>query len=172
MSLDITNFFKSKKRDLSNNSEESGESSKKQHEGSLSDSSVSENTEIFAGGLKSPESVSILFNCLQNLEKEMKILRDIAQTAQTVNFNEKFQEYEQDRREKEREIKELKENISTLSKRLDDLDSVIDRQEQYSRRNCLLLHGIEEESNENTDQSVTEVLCESMGETISIQDID
>ena len=101
----------------------------------------------------------------------MKILRDIAQTTQenqikgttqltdlqeSVNFiNEKFQEYERDRREKEREIKELKENISTLSKRLDDLDSVIDRQEQYSRRNCLLLHGIEEESNENTDQCVT-----------------
>ena len=52
------------------------------------------------------------------------------------------------------------------------MDSVIDRQEQYSRRNCLLLHGIEEESNENTDQRVIEVLWESMGETISIQDID
>ena len=52
------------------------------------------------------------------------------------------------------------------------MDSVIDRQEQYSRRNCLLLHGIEEESNENTDQCVIEVLCKTMGETISIQDID
>ena len=47
MSLDITKFFKSKKKDLSNNSEESGESSKKQHKGSLNDSSVSENTEVF-----------------------------------------------------------------------------------------------------------------------------
>ena len=65
MSLDITNFFKSKKRDLSNNSKESGESSKK-----------------------------------------------------------------------------------------------------------LLLHDIEEESNENTDQRVIEVSCESMGETISIEDIE
>ena len=145
MSLDITIFFKSKKRDLSNNSEESGESSKKQRKGSLNDSSVSESTEVFAGGLKSPECVSILFNCLQNLEKGMKNLRDIAHTTQgnqikgtkqltdlleSVNFiNEKFQEYEQDRREKEREIKELKENIGTLSKKLDDLDSVIDRQE-------------------------------------------
>ena len=78
---------------------------------------------------------------MQNLEKEMNIFRDIAQTTQenqikgttqltdlqeSVNFiNEKFQEYKQDRREKEREIKELKKNISTLSKRLDDLD--IDR---------------------------------------------
>ena len=81
-SLDITNFFKSKKRDLSNNSEEGGESSKKQREGSLNDSSVSDNTEVFAERLKSPEFVSILFNCLQNLEREIKILRDIAQTTQ------------------------------------------------------------------------------------------
>ena len=41
-----------------------------------------------------------------------------------VNFiYEKFHEYKQDRK------KELKENIRNLSKRLDDLDSVIERQE-------------------------------------------
>ena len=113
MSLDITNFFKSKKRNLSNNSEERGESSKKQYQGSLNDSSVSENSEVFVEGLKSPECVSILFSCLQNLEKEIKILRDITQTTQenqikgttqltglqeSINFiNEKFQECEQDR---------------------------------------------------------------------------
>ena len=68
--------------------------------------------------------------------------------------------------------KRTKENISSLSERLDDLDSVIDRQGQYSRWNCLLLHGIEAESNQNTNQRVTDVLSESMGETISIQDID
>ena len=73
---------------------------------------------------------------------------------------------------KEWEIKELKENISTLSKRLDNFDSVIDRNEQYSRRNCVLLHGLEEGSNKNTDQRVTDVLSRSMGETIYIQDID
>ena len=62
-------------------------------------------------------------------------------------------------------------NIGTLSKGLDELGSVINRQEQYSRRNRLLLHGIEEESNESTDPRVIVVLCESMGETISVQDI-
>ena len=34
------------------------------------------------------------------------------------------------------------------------------------------MHGIEEESNENTDQRVIEVLSKSMGETISVQAID
>ena len=78
------NFFKSKKWDLSNNSEDGGESSKKQHEGSIHDSSVSDNTEVFAEELKSPECASILLNCLQNLEKEIKILRDIAQTTRKI----------------------------------------------------------------------------------------
>ena len=36
----------------------------------------------------------------------------------------------------------------------------------------LILHGIEEESNENTNQRVIDVLSESMAEAISIQDID
>ena len=43
---------------------------------------------------------------------------------------------------------------------------------QYSRRNCLILHGLEEESNGNTNQRVLDVLSQSMGETIYIQDID
>ena len=90
----------------------------KQREASLNNSLGSGNTEVSFEGLKSPECVSILFNCLQNLEKEIKIIRDIAHTTpenqikgntqladlqESVNFiNEKFQYYEQNRREKER----------------------------------------------------------------------
>ena len=63
-------------------------------------------------------------------------------------------------------MKELKGNISALSKRLGDLDSAIDRKKQYPRQYCLLLHGLEEESNRNTDQRVIDVSNESMGEPI------
>ena len=42
------NFFKRQKRDLSNNSDEDSESSKKQRERSLNDLTVSDNTEVFA----------------------------------------------------------------------------------------------------------------------------
>ena len=63
-------------------------------------------------------------------------------------------------------MKELKGNISALSKRLGDLDSAIDRRKQYPRQYCLLLHGLEEESNRNTDQRVIDVSNESMGEPI------
>ena len=52
------------------------------------------------------------------------------------------------------------------------MDSVIDKKEQYFRQNCLLLHGIEEESKEDTNQHVTDVLNKSIGEIISVKDID
>ena len=61
-------------------------------------------------------------------------------------INKKFEEFETDRREKEREIAELKSTISNLNVRLDKADRALDCQEQYSRRNRLLIHGIHEEN--------------------------
>ena len=47
---------------------------------------VTYSTEVFADGLESPNGVNILFNRLQNLEKEIKILRDIGQAAQEARW--------------------------------------------------------------------------------------
>ena len=69
-------------------------------------------------------------------------------------INEKFEEFEADRREKEREIAELKSTINSLNVRLDKADRALDCQGQYSKRNCLLIHGIDEENQENTDEVV------------------
>ena len=38
-----------------------------------------------------------------------------------------------------------------MPKQVDSLSSQVDKQEQYSRRNCLLLHSIPENKNEKTD---------------------
>ena len=38
-----------------------------------------------------------------------------------------------------------------MAQRIDKLENLVDRQEQYSRRNCLLVHGIAETKDENTD---------------------
>ena len=59
---------------------------------------------------------------------------------------EKFEEFEADRREKEWEIAELKSTINSLNVRLDKADRALDRQEQYLRRNWLLIHSIDEEN--------------------------
>ena len=93
--------------------DEGDESSEKQREGSLNDSSLSNKTEVFPEGLKCPVFVSILLNCLHNLKKEIKLPTDIAQASRktrlktltqltdlqvSVNFiNEKSQEHEQGR---------------------------------------------------------------------------
>ena len=51
---------------------------------------------------------------------------------------------------------------------LDKADRSLDRQEQYSRRNRLLIHGIDEENQENIDEVVINVLKKEMDE----EDID
>ena len=87
-------------------------------------------------------------------------------------INEKFEEFEADSREKEREIAELKNTINGLNVRLDKIDRALDRQEKYSRRNCLLIHDIDEEKLENTDAVVINILNKEMDEDIKHQDID
>ena len=83
-----------------------------------------ETNNVFSQGLKSPECVKILFNCLQNLETEMKSIKEISLapkdwqikgTEQLNDMNkvtnfiyEKFAEFEKDLKKKEDEIKLLK----------------------------------------------------------------
>ena len=52
------------------------------------------------------------------------------------------------------------------------MDAVLDRQEQYSRRNCLLIHGLVEETAEDTDEKIINTLQQSMDKTIKPEDID
>ena len=46
------------------------------------------------------------------------------------------------------------EHVFKINKRIEELESKIDCQEQYSRRNCILIHGIAENKEENTDQQI------------------
>ena len=70
-------------------------------------------------------------------------------------FN-KFDDFECDRLEKEKIIKDLKEEVTYLREKVDDIAAETDKQEQYSRRKCLLIHGLSK--NENTDLLVMEVI--------------
>ena len=89
------------------------------------------------------------------MEKDVKTIREIAKLIQgseikdteqltepqkSIRFiKEKFKEYEESRGEKERKIEKPKDNIGIFNKRLENMDIVTDRQEQYSRPNCLLI---------------------------------
>ena len=64
-----------------------------------------------------------------------------------------------------------KEN-SFLTKKLEEMDAVLDRQEQYSKRDCLLIHGVDEVEGEDTDELSIEVIEGHMNQKFKPEDID
>ena len=74
--------------------------------------------------------------------------------------------------ENEKKIEELNETASKMNERIEELENNIDRQEQYSRRNCLLIHGIAENKEENTDQQAIDFINENLEMKIDEIDID
>ena len=100
---------------------------------------------VFAESLKSNEFVQILMNCLKNLEKEVKELKDLASSKNTnqikgerqlldlkdsVDFiSNKFDDFECDRLEKEKIIKDLKEEVTYLKEKVDDIAAETNKQE-------------------------------------------
>ena len=143
---------------------------------------------VFPESLKSNECVETLMNCLRNLEKEAKELKDLASfnnanqikgerqlldLKDAVDFiSNKLDDFERDRLEKKNIIKDLKEEVTYLKGKVDDITAETDRQEQYSRRNCLLIHGIPEIKNEDTDVLAKEVIDTKMDIKIRENDTD
>ena len=106
--------------------------------------------------------MKILFNCLQKLASikeisgaardwQMKGAEQLNDMNKVINFiNEKLEEYQKALKEKDEEIKLLEKVKNYLNKRIDKMDAVVAKQEQYSRRNCLLV----EETTEDTDKKI------------------
>ena len=69
-------------------------------------------------------------------------------------------------------IKNLSKKTSEMTQRIDKLDNLVDRQEQYSRCNCLLVHGIAETNDENTDDLVLKTINEKLDVDIAEKEID
>ena len=84
----------------------------------------------------------------------------------------KFDELKKDWKEKEKIINNFKGKVSYLSEKLGKLEESIDAQQQYTQRNCLLLHGIEETKGKDTDIIVPEILNDDMGLNISQTALD
>ena len=164
--MDITKFLRvSKNRDL-NNQSDSGEQQKKAREGSSEDNL--EVGSVFTTSMDSPECLQILFNCLQNVEKSVKEIHEMQEKTQSsqikgelqlkdlseaVEFiTKKFDQYETERKEKEKIINDLQGKVSEVSSEIEVLKNFLDLQQQYSRRNCVLIHGIPEQKGEDKDE--------------------
>ena len=65
-------------------------------------------------------------------------------TKATDLISGKFDDYETERWEKDKIIKELESEVSDLNTSVKNLENQLDLEEQYSRRNCILIHGITE----------------------------
>ena len=190
--MDLAKFFKdaSKKRTLrSSEISESGDEPKKLIvDEERSDSTSSTLDDVFAEGLKNNDCVLILANCLRNLEKQVQetfvaaketkdsqIKGELSLTEVVKSMehkNAKFEEYEKERKQGKEKIEELNVKVTEMGKRIEDLERGSDRQEQYSRRNCLLFHGIEENDKENTDDLVVQFMNEKMDLDVNHNDID
>ena len=48
----------------------------------------------------------------------------------------------------------------------------MERQEQYSRRNCILIHGLKEEMDESTDDRVLKLFRDELNEDVLSADLD
>ena len=56
----------------------------------------------------------------------------------------------------------LMKNVSRLAQKIDDLSGTVEKQKQYSSRNCLLLHGTPENKQENTDDLCIKAINEHL----------
>ena len=195
--MDTGKYF-SKKRDLSSNNSNDGKVAKKVREdvqGSASSDISICTDDVFATALESPNCEDILFMTLKKLDLQIKEIHALSQENKESNIkgeyhlaglaesislmnekfediNKKFDNYEKERKEKEKEIKDLKEKVLILSKEKKDLEQIIDRQEQYSRRNCILIHGVKEEQNEDTDNVVVKLIKDNLEEDVDLTELD
>ena len=175
----ITSFFGKKRREVSKNSND-GQDTKKQREASsleLSFEKVSDG-DVSKDSLKSEDYIWTLQRCMANIEKKMEELciatkntkesrikgeLQLVGMNETINFiSKKFDEFENDRHEKDKIIKNLTNKISEMTQRIDKLENLVDRQEQCSWRNCLLVHGIAKTNDENTDDLVLKTINEKL----------
>ena len=148
-----------------------GDDSKRPRESSLDNSIANaKNTDVFTESLKSEDCVAVLYSCMKKLEEDMKKVlqmcekRKDSQIKGEIQLNSliealdfmtnKFEEYERERKEKEKFIDSMKSDMVNMNEKIEKLERIVDRQEQYARRNCLLLHGIAEDERENTDELV------------------
>ena len=62
--------------------------------------------------------------------------------------------------------------MASIKEKFFQVDKTLDRREQYSRRNFLLVHGVEEQNNEDMDQENINIVKNGLGEEITVHDID
>ena len=119
--------------------------------------------------LKSKEFIDLLNSAVRNaIDKKMnEFLRRLEVTEGDVL------DLQSELRKTNKELTDLKSTLSHRENIIDKLENDMNSMEQYSRRSCLRIFGIEEEKGENTDAKVAEMIKDQLNIPIDIQrDID
>ena len=93
-------------------------------------------------------------------------------TSSVEFLTSKFDEIERERKEKDELINTFQIEVSSLKVEVKNLEKKSDDQEQYSRRNCLLIHGWTETKTEDTDEMVLDVVNNKLNIEMSQISID
>ena len=120
------------------------------------------------------KQVGQIFKMLEKTEdRQIKGECQVTDLAKGIEFiTQKFDEYEKDRRENDAIIATLQNELKNASMKVEDLEKKMGRQEQYSRRNCILVHGLKEENNESTDDRAVKLFREELNEDVLLVNLD
>ena len=109
-----------------------------------------------------PQWAKVLTTCFKTLINQIKGYTEIVNKINDLETNKAV-------------VGGITDNLIAENKRLANelhrLEARIDDNEQRNRNNCLLLHGIEETDNIDTDQIVCDVISKEIGITLSPSDI-
>ena len=146
-----------------------------------SDSLSSLPDEVFWDGLNSPELAKLLINFLKSIENQIKKLFTFHEEAkesqikvtESLEFmSAKFDDLEKEIKKKDEKINQLEKTIEKLAEKQKSLLSEIDDLEQYSRRNCLVLDGVNESNDENTNEIIIKTFSKELGVKIKEEHLD
>ena len=89
------------------------------------------------------------------------------------NVHDELSDLKKDFNAKKEEVKTLKDKVLQQEQSINKLESSLNNMEQYSRRSCIRLFGLEEKKGENTDFLVSEVIRTKLGVSLEpVKDID
>ena len=89
-----------------------------------------------------------------------KQLIDLTSSVEFLTFE--FNELEKERKEKHELINSLQIQVSFLKVGEKNLEKKADDQEQYLRRDCLLIHGLTETKTEDTEEMILNVINDKL----------
>ena len=98
-----------------------------------------------------------------NKEMQIKDDKQLIDLTSLVEFlTSKFDDLARERKVKVELIISLQIEVSSLEVEVKNLEKKADDQEQYSHRNCLLIHGLTETKTEDTDEMISDVINKNL----------